>query len=103
VAVADVTRRESEREPLIRGREMRCPRCRELHDVLLYVPMGQVDQFSSETNPVYKCPKCRWIFSPAQTLEERLRDAVALLRECAPELLTESARSGPLVLVGSEL
>lgn len=43
---------------------MRCPRCKELHDILRYVPMGQVEEFIEETNPVYKCPSCRWIFSP---------------------------------------
>jgi hypothetical protein len=26
--------------------------------------MGQIEEFVSETNPVYKCPSCRWIFSP---------------------------------------
>jgi hypothetical protein len=28
--------------------------------------MGQVEEFVEETNPVYKCPTCRWIFSPVQ-------------------------------------
>jgi hypothetical protein len=26
--------------------------------------MGQVEEFVEETNPIYKCPSCRWIFSP---------------------------------------
>lgn len=45
---------------------MRCPRCKVLHDILQHVPMGQVEEFIEETNPVYKCPGCRWIFSPVQ-------------------------------------
>lgn len=44
---------------------MRCPRCKQLHDILAYVPMEQVEEFADETNPIYKCPSCRWIFSPA--------------------------------------
>jgi DNA-directed RNA polymerase subunit RPC12/RpoP len=62
--VTDATRR-TPRESLIEGRYMRCPRCRKQHDVLLYVPMGLIEEFVAETNPVYKCPSCRWIFSPA--------------------------------------
>jgi hypothetical protein len=57
---------------LIEGRCMRCPRCRVLHDILAYTPMGQIESFVKETNPVYKCPKCRWIFSPASHVLEWL-------------------------------
>jgi hypothetical protein len=32
--------------------------------------MGMVEEFRSETNPIYKCPGCRWVFSPALTIEE---------------------------------
>jgi uncharacterized Zn finger protein len=58
------------RERLIDGRYMTCPRCREKQDVLRYVPMGIIKEFASETNPIYKCPGCRWVFSPALTMEE---------------------------------
>ena len=61
----------SMQEPLIKdGRYMKCPRCREINDILKYVPMGQIEEFLSETNPIYKCPKCRWIFSPARNVVE---------------------------------
>ena len=49
---------------------MTCPRCREQHDILRYVPMGQIEEFKDETVPVYKCPSCRWIFAPAQNARE---------------------------------
>jgi hypothetical protein len=26
--------------------------------------MQVVEKFAAETNPIYKCPSCRWIFSP---------------------------------------
>lgn len=61
----------SKHETLISdGRYMKCPRCREVHDILKYVPMGQVEEFLPETNPIYKCPNCRWIFSPARNVVE---------------------------------
>lgn len=50
---------------------MVCPRCDEEHDILAYVPMKQIEKYAAETNPIYKCPDCRWIFSPApHVLEE---------------------------------
>lgn len=57
-------------ERLIEGHQMRCPRCRELFDLLRFVPMGMIEEFRNETNPIYKCPGCRWVFSPALTIEE---------------------------------
>lgn len=49
---------------LIVGRNMRCPRCEELHDILRYVPMGLQEKYARETTMVYKCPSCKWIFAP---------------------------------------
>lgn len=66
----DAKRRDVSR--LIDGRNMRCPRCKSSEDVLRYVPMGIVEEFVTETNPIYKCPNCRWIFSPALTPSELL-------------------------------
>lgn len=61
--------------------------------------MGQIDAFMTETNPVYRCPNCRWIFSPGLSLKDRLREAVALLRVYAPELLAEEARDKDVVVL----
>jgi uncharacterized Zn finger protein len=58
------------RERLIDGRYMTCPRCREKQDILRFIPMGIIEEFQDETNPIYKCPECRWVFSPALTLSE---------------------------------
>src|SRR4029077_18305309 len=55
---------------IVDERHMRCPRCRAVHDILRYVPMGIVEEFRTEANPIYKCPSCRWIFSPALTPNE---------------------------------
>lgn len=53
---------------------MVCPRCKKPHDILTYVPLMQVQEFCAETNPIYKCPTCRWIFSPAQHVVEVFDD-----------------------------
>ena len=50
--------------PLIAGRRMLCPRCKKYHDILEYIPMQQIEAHADETNPIYKCPECRWAFSP---------------------------------------
>jgi uncharacterized C2H2 Zn-finger protein len=66
--IPDAKRRE--RIPLVEGRQMRCPRCKAQNDILRYVPMGMIEEYVDETNPIYKCPECRWIFSPALTPAE---------------------------------
>lgn len=58
---------------LIQGRRMTCPRCKNAHDILQYVPMQQIEEFAAETNPIYKCPTCRWIFSPSAHVLEDFR------------------------------
>ena len=47
---------------------MRCPRCKEQHDILQYVPMRQIEEFIQDTTPIYKCPKCRWLFAPTDSV-----------------------------------
>jgi rubredoxin len=70
---SDVKREDhKQRNPLVEGRYMRCPRCKERQDVLRFVPMGVIEEYADETNPVYKCPKCRWVFSPSLTNDETL-------------------------------
>jgi uncharacterized protein with PIN domain len=61
---AEITEK-PKRTPLIEGRQMRCPRCELLHDILRYIPVQQIEKYAEETNPVYRCPSCRWIFSPS--------------------------------------
>lgn len=47
---------------------MTCPRCKQKQEILSFVPLQQSEEFVQETNPVYKCPRCRWIFSPSESL-----------------------------------
>ena len=66
-SILDVVKQRPKRV-LIEGRNMRCPRCKRLHDILKYIPMKQIEEFVEDTTPVYKCPACRWIFAPAEKL-----------------------------------
>jgi hypothetical protein len=48
---------------------MTCPRCKGEHDVLAYDSLMQIEEYAEETAPVYKCPSCRWIFSPSERIQ----------------------------------
>lgn len=74
-AVDEQTRRR--RPSLVDGHKMTCPRCREQQDILAFVPMQQISEFASETNAIYKCPSCRWIFSPIDDIDEDLGKVVS--------------------------
>lgn len=57
---------------------MVCPRCKKEHDLLQYVPLRMIEEFITETTPIYKCPSCRWIFAPAEQLvAEVMLDAMS--------------------------
>jgi hypothetical protein len=55
--------------PIMKGRQMLCPRCRVYHDVLWYERWGEVEDYAPQTNPIYRCSKkkggCGWFFSPS--------------------------------------
>lgn len=57
-----------ESQNLINGRLLKCPRCRKDFDVLQFNRLMEIEEFQSQTNPVYKCPGCRWIFSLSDNL-----------------------------------
>jgi len=60
------------KKSLIDGRLMRCPRCKNSHDILQYIRLEVIEEFASETTPCYKCPKCKWIFAPADQMPHDL-------------------------------
>lgn len=68
VTVTDAKRRQ--RTPLIQGRQMTCPRCKVSRDILDFQRFEEIEEFSMDTAPIYKCPKsrggCAWIFAPAE-------------------------------------
>jgi rubredoxin len=60
---------------LIDGNRMRCPRCKLQRDILEFVPLMQIEEFATQTAPVYKCPECLWVFAlrfpeDAQVMED---------------------------------
>lgn len=60
-------------ERLFVGRQLRCPRCRRLFDILRFIPMERPVAFEAQLNWLTKCPGCRFVFSPVVTIEERFR------------------------------
>jgi hypothetical protein len=67
---------------LIVGGKMHCPRCKKLQPVLSFMRMEESPEFEDETNPIYKCSLCKWIFSPGDPLLlSKLLDEVMKLRE----------------------
>lgn len=66
---------------------MFCPRCKREHDVLQYKRLEEIEEFSLETTPVYKCPSCRWLFSPAGEMPHEIyEDLKAKLDEVLSKL-----------------
>jgi uncharacterized C2H2 Zn-finger protein len=61
--------RHSHAQPrLVNGRLMSCPRCKKPFDVLAFIPLMMVEEYAADTTPVYKCPACRWVFAPAESV-----------------------------------
>lgn len=67
---------------------MICPRCKVSRDILDFQRFGEVEEFASETAPIYKCPKqqakggCGWIFAPAEQtiLQSLMPDSISAER-----------------------
>ena len=57
-----------EQKNILNGRYLTCPRCKKQHDVLQYNRLMEIEEYQSQTNPVYKCPSCKWIFSLSDNL-----------------------------------
>lgn len=55
---------------------MTCPRCKKAHDVLAYQALMIIEEYQDETHPIYKCPACRWLFSPAEHISEEVKVSV---------------------------
>lgn len=54
---------------LLNGRFLKCPKCEVEQDILLYVPLAEIEKYATETQPIYKCKNCRWVFSPSTVYE----------------------------------
>lgn len=91
VGTDDAQRSARPKRRLIEGRMMRCPRCKQLHDILAYVPLRVIPEFASETTPIYKCPNCRWQFAPCID-EEVIREWLLQRTEEKPAEKTEGGQ-----------
>jgi transposase-like protein len=62
-----------EKKSLLNGHMLRCPRCKKEHSIESYMRLAEAKEFEHETNPIYKCESCKWIFSlavPAELYEK---------------------------------
>jgi len=71
---------------LVIGGKLTCPRCKKLQPLESYMRMLESPEFESETNPIYKCSLCKWIFSPGDpslpfVMMELLEEMAALRKE----------------------
>jgi len=82
-----------EQKSLINGRMMNCPRCKRQSDILQYIRLETIEEFSKETTPVYKCPNCKWIFAPADEMPQDLFAKLELLLEQAANRECECNKS----------
>lgn len=61
-------RKAVQQRPLMSGTKMYCPRCKKRQDILTFVPLALIEEFSAETVTIYKCSLCRWLFAPHPSL-----------------------------------
>lgn len=55
----------SEKKPnsLLNGRFLKCPRCEQESDLLAFIPLAEIPKYAAFTQPIHKCPKCKWVFA----------------------------------------
>ena len=58
----------NQNKSILEGRNLICPRCKRSQDILTYVPLMEIEEFRSQTTPVYKCGSCKWIFALSDNL-----------------------------------
>ncbi len=54
--------------PLLQGDLLRCPSCNTVHPLWRYKPLQFDPRHASVAVPIFKCPKCRFLFAPLGTL-----------------------------------
>jgi len=79
------------------GGKMHCPRCKKLQPLETFMRMIESPEFELETNPIYKCQLCKWIFSPGDptlpfVMADLLEEMTALRAEIEQLRNTEVIR-----------
>lgn len=60
---------ESNVNSLLNGRFLRCPRCEVEADILTYVPLQEIAKYAAQTQPIYKCRNCKFVFALSNDYE----------------------------------
>jgi hypothetical protein len=80
---------------LINGRMMLCPRCKKEHPVESYMRLREIEEFKSETTPIYKCESCKWIFALSvyvpQEVYEQLAEFFSQPNDSTRKVITQDA------------
>lgn len=58
-----------ENKSLLNGRFLTCPRCEVTQDILTYVPLQEISEYAAQTQPIYKCRNCKFLFALSNTYE----------------------------------
>lgn len=61
-------RKSAQQKPLMSGTRMVCPRCKRPQDILTFIPLALIEEYSAQTVTIYKCSLCRWLFAPHPSL-----------------------------------
>ena len=69
MAIAHAPERATSR-PLFEAGKLRCPKDKQLHDLLTYKRFDLPHEFESQLNTVLKCMTCGHVFSPALSSED---------------------------------
>jgi uncharacterized protein YbaR (Trm112 family) len=48
---------------ILQGTKLVCPRCKKPQDLLNYTRLQEIEEYSQETVPIYKCSLCKWMFA----------------------------------------
>lgn len=59
----------NETKSLLDGRFLTCPRCKVKADILTYVPLQEIPEYAAQTQPIYKCKNCKFLFALSNTYE----------------------------------
>jgi phage FluMu protein Com len=79
ISRVELIRKMQESKNLLNGRFLKCPRCKQESSVEEHLRLGEAEEYKSQTVPIYKCPKCKWIFALAvpEELYEKLTDLLS--------------------------
>jgi rubredoxin len=78
-----------ENKSLLNLNLLTCPRCRVEKSVESYLRLREIEEYRSQTLPIYKCSECSWIFSLSVAIPQELYTELALFFSQARNRLSQ--------------